>query len=78
MIGGQVGINGHITIANGTKVGGQSGITKTIKEPNTSLNGTPAVDYMASMRSQAMLRRLPELEKKIKELEMLLTQLKNS
>ena len=78
MIGGQVGINGHITVANGTKVGGQSGITKTIKEPNTSLNGTPAVDYMASMRSQAMLRRLPELEKKIKELEMLLTQLKNS
>jgi UDP-3-O-[3-hydroxymyristoyl] glucosamine N-acyltransferase len=78
MIGGQVGINGHISVANGTKVGGQSGITKTIKEPNTSLNGTPAIDYMTSMRSQAMVKRLPELEKKIKELETVLAQLKNS
>lgn len=77
MIGGQVGVIGHITVAEGTKVGGQSGVTKTVKEKNTSLNGTPAHDHIASMRSQAMLRKLPELEKKIKELEnMLLALLK--
>ena len=75
MIGGQVGVIGHITVAEGTKVGAQSGITKTVKEKNTSLNGTPAHDHMASMRAQAMLRKLPELEKKIKELENVLAAL---
>jgi UDP-3-O-[3-hydroxymyristoyl] glucosamine N-acyltransferase len=69
MIGGQVGVIGHITVAEGTKVGAQSGITKTVKEKNTSLNGTPAHDHLSSIRAQAVLRRLPELEKKIIELE---------
>ena len=72
MIGGQVGIIGHITIADGTKVGGQSSITKMVKEKNTSLNGSPAVEHMTSLRTQAYIRKLPELEKKIKELEKLL------
>jgi len=69
MIGGQVGVIGHITVAEGTKVGGQSGVTKTVREKNTALNGTPAHDHLTSMRAQAVLRRLPELEKKIIELE---------
>jgi UDP-3-O-[3-hydroxymyristoyl] glucosamine N-acyltransferase len=69
MIGGQVGVIGHITVAEGTKVGAQSGITKTVREKNTSLNGTPAHDHLSSIRAQAVLRRLPELEKKIIELE---------
>ena len=72
MFGGQVGVAGHISIADGTKVGAQSGLTKTVRTPNTTLNGTPAHDYTASMRSQAVLRRLPDLEKKINELENLL------
>jgi UDP-3-O-[3-hydroxymyristoyl] glucosamine N-acyltransferase len=62
-------------VAEGTKVGAQSGITKTVKEKNTSLNGTPAHDHMASMRAQALLRKLPELEKKIKVLENVLAAL---
>lgn len=69
MIGGQVGVIGHITVAEGTRVGAQSGITKTVREKNTSLNGTPAHDHLSSIRAQAVLRRLPELEKKIIELE---------
>jgi UDP-3-O-[3-hydroxymyristoyl] glucosamine N-acyltransferase len=72
MVGGQVGVAGHISVADGTKVGAQSGITKTVRFPNTTINGTPAHDYTSSMRSQAVLRRLPDLEKKINELENLL------
>lgn len=75
MFGGQVGVAGHISVADGTKVGAQSGLTKTVKTPNTTLNGTPAHDYTSSMRSQAVLRRLPELEKKINELEQLISAL---
>ena len=71
MIGGQVGVVGHITVADGTKVNGQSGITRSVTEPNTSLNGTPAFDYKSTLRSQAIYKRLPFLEKRIHELEQL-------
>jgi UDP-3-O-[3-hydroxymyristoyl] glucosamine N-acyltransferase len=69
MIGGQTGIVGHITIADGSKINGKSGITKSITKPNMSFNGIPATDFTSSLRSQASLRRLPDLEKKISELE---------
>lgn len=69
MIGGQAGIVGHLTIADGSRINAQSGVSKTIKEPNTSVTGTPAYDYTSSLRSQVAVRNLPELEKRVKELE---------
>lgn len=69
MIGGQAGIVGHIQIADGTKINAQSGVTKSIKQPNTSLTGTPAHEFTAALRAQALSRNLPELEKKIQEME---------
>jgi UDP-3-O-[3-hydroxymyristoyl] glucosamine N-acyltransferase len=75
MMGGQVGTAGHIIIADGSKIAGQSGITKTVKEPNKSLSGTPASDVTSSLRIQAMGRNLPELEKRVKELEKMVEQL---
>lgn len=69
MIGGQTGIAGHLSIADGTKINGKSGITKTIKEPNRSFTGSPADDFTRSLRAQAHLRSLPDLEKRVKELE---------
>ena len=47
MIGGQTGIAGHIRVADGTRAAGQSGITKTVSQPNMTLNGTPAFDAKA-------------------------------
>lgn len=75
MLGGQVGTAGHITIADGSKIAGQSGVTKSIKEPNKSYNGTPALDFSSSLRIQAMTRTLPNLEKRVKELEKMVEQL---
>ncbi len=77
MIGGQVGFAGHITTADGTKINAQSGVTKSIKEPNRSFNGTPAQDFSASLRNEVMLRNLPDLEKRVKELEKMLEQLRS-
>lgn len=73
MIGGQAGIAGHIQIAAGTKINAQSGVSKSILTPNTAVTGSPAYNYTASLRSQALARNLPEMEKRIQELE---TQLK--
>ncbi len=75
MIGGQVGTAGHISIADGSKINGQSGITKTIKDPNKAFNGTPATEFSTSLRIQALTRNLPELEKRVKELEKMVEQL---
>lgn len=75
MIGGQVGIVGHISIADGTRINAQSGVSKSIKTPNSTVTGSPAFDYTSTLRSQALFRNLPELEKRLAELEQLLRQL---
>lgn len=71
MIGGQVGIVGHIKIADGTRINAQSGVSKSIKIPNSAVTGSPAFDYTAALRSQVAARSLPELEKRVLELEKL-------
>jgi len=69
MIGGQAGIVGHIVIADGSKINAQSGVSKSMKTPNTAVTGSPAYDYTAALRSQAAARNLPQMEKRIKNLE---------
>jgi len=75
MIGGQAGIVGHITIADGARINAQSGVSKSIKQPKAAVTGSPAYDYTSALRSQAISRKLPDLEKRIKELECLVKQL---
>jgi UDP-3-O-[3-hydroxymyristoyl] glucosamine N-acyltransferase len=75
MIGGQAGIVGHIQIADNAKINAQSGVSKSIKVPHTAVTGSPAFEYTSALRSQAVTRNLPELEKRIKELENLVKQL---
>jgi UDP-3-O-[3-hydroxymyristoyl] glucosamine N-acyltransferase len=74
MIGGQAGIVGHIQLGDGSKVNAQSGVSKSL-EPGKAVTGSPAYDYTAALRSQAVNRRLPELEKRVKDLETLIKQL---
>lgn len=69
MIGGQAGIVGHIQIADGSKINAQSGVSKSMKEPNMAVTGSPAYDYTSALRSQAVMRNLPQMEKRLKELE---------
>ena len=75
MIGGQAGIVGHIQIADSAKINAQSGVSKSIKVPHTAVTGSPAFEYTSALRSQAVTRNLPELEKRIIELENLVKQL---
>lgn len=75
MIGGQAGLVGHIQIADGAKINAQSGVSKSIKEPYGAVTGTPAGDYTSALRSQAVFRNLPQLEKRIQYLEGIIRQL---
>jgi UDP-3-O-[3-hydroxymyristoyl] glucosamine N-acyltransferase len=75
MIGGQAGLVGHIQIADGSKINAQSGVSKSLKDPYSAVTGSPAGDYTSALRSQAVFRNLPTLEKRVQELEELVKQL---
>lgn len=75
IIGGQAGLAGHITIADNVKVNGQSGVNKSVKTEGIAITGTNAYEYTKAMRSMAIARNLPEMDKRIQELEALVKQL---
>ncbi|MEP7278187.1 MAG: UDP-3-O-(3-hydroxymyristoyl)glucosamine N-acyltransferase [Bacteroidota bacterium] len=74
MIGGQAGIAGHLQLADGSKVNAQAGLGKSLKA-NTAVTGSPAYTYNQAIRAQAVARNLPEIEKRLQELEQLVKQL---
>lgn len=75
MIGGQVGFAGHISVADGVKIAAQSGVTKSVKSPNVTLTGNPAGEQKQSLRSQVYVKNLPDLDKRVRELEILVQKL---
>ena len=77
IFGGQAGISGHCTIGDRTTVGPQCGTIGNRKGGETLL-GSPAIDAKEYIRASAYLKRLPDLDKKIKELTRKLEALKNS
>ncbi|GJM34073.1 MAG: UDP-3-O-acylglucosamine N-acyltransferase [Saprospiraceae bacterium] len=68
-IGGQVGFAGHLTIADGTEIQAQSGLASSVQSPNTQLFGTPAIGYKEYIRSYAVFKKLPDLYKRLFQLE---------
>jgi UDP-3-O-[3-hydroxymyristoyl] glucosamine N-acyltransferase len=69
MIGGQAGIVGHLQIADGARINAQSGVSKSIKAKGGAVTGSPAYEYTSALRSQAISRNLPDLNRRLKELE---------
>ena len=78
IIGGQVGVVGHISIAKGSQIQAKSGINRPIEEEGKKWAGAPATGYNNHMRAQVVLQRLPDLEKKIEDLERKLREYKNA
>jgi UDP-3-O-[3-hydroxymyristoyl] glucosamine N-acyltransferase len=68
ILAGQVGVAGHITIADNCIFGAQSGIANNVKKSGM-YQGSPAIDAMNWRRSSVGFKQLPELIKKIQELE---------
>ena len=66
-LAGQVGIADHSSLESGTMIGAQSGLTGHYKKGIYS--GSPAIPHRTWLKSQALFSRLPEMNKRIKELE---------
>jgi UDP-3-O-[3-hydroxymyristoyl] glucosamine N-acyltransferase len=76
IIGGQVGVVGHISIAKGSQIQAKSGISRSIVDEGKKWAGAPAVSYQDNLRSQVVINRLPDLEKRVNELEKIIAELK--
>jgi len=68
ILAGQAGIVGHIHIGDKAIVAAQAGVTKSIPA-GIKVSGYPAKSHEKALRVNACLQRLPELCKKIRELE---------
>ena len=73
MIGGQAGLTGHLNIADGVKIQAQAAVIRDVKEPGKGLSGVPAIDAREHYRILASMAKLPELLKRVDELEKKLT-----
>lgn len=67
-VGGDAAISDHVTIADGVVLGGRSGVFQDIDEAGQYL-GLPPLPIASAMRVMALSSRLPELFKRIKQLE---------
>jgi UDP-3-O-[3-hydroxymyristoyl] glucosamine N-acyltransferase len=75
ILAGQVGTAGHLTVGDNTVVTAKSGIPSDV--PARSMySGYPAVDNRQWLKTVAALNRLPELQKRVWELEAEIEKLK--
>lgn len=68
MMGGQAGVGGHLEIGDRVMVAAKTGVTGSIAA-GTQMSGYPMQETEGWRKSQAAVRRLPELRKQLRELE---------
>jgi UDP-3-O-[3-hydroxymyristoyl] glucosamine N-acyltransferase len=68
ILAGQVGTAGHLSIGDGAVITAQSGVPNDVP-PNSLFSGYPAVENRQWLKTMAALNRLPELQKRIRDLE---------
>ena len=68
ILAGQVGVAGHIEIADRCVFGAQAGVAGSVRKQGM-YQGSPAIDAMNWRRSSVGFKQLPDIMKKINELE---------
>ena len=61
MIGGQVGIGGHLSVAAGSKIAAKSGVSASLIEEGLTYQGNPAIPVKQFQKFQISLRRLARI-----------------
>jgi UDP-3-O-[3-hydroxymyristoyl] glucosamine N-acyltransferase len=67
-LAGQVGVAGHLTIGDGAVATAQTGIPSAVKA-GALVSGYPAIENRSWLKASAVFPRLPELQKRLRELE---------
>ena len=75
ILAGQVGTAGHLSVGDGTVITAQSGVPNDV--PSRALySGYPSVENRQWLKMMAALNQLPELQKRVRDLEAQLDRLK--
>ena len=69
IIAGQAGVSGHLNIGNHVIIGPQTGVGKSISDGNVVSSGSPAMPHRTWLRVQRVVPDLPDMRRKITELE---------
>ncbi|EMR00811.1 UDP-3-O-(3-hydroxymyristoyl)glucosamine N-acyltransferase [Cesiribacter andamanensis] len=69
ILAGQVGVIGHLQIADKTTIAAQAGVGKSIKQEGKVLIGSPAFERDDYLKSYVVFKNLPDLDKRLKQLE---------
>jgi UDP-3-O-[3-hydroxymyristoyl] glucosamine N-acyltransferase len=77
ILAGQVGVAGHATIGDGARIGAQSGVSGEVPA-GADYFGTPARPRSDELRIWTLSGKLPEMNKRIRELERRLAQLEGA
>ena len=76
-IGGQAGVNDNVTVGTGVKVAGGSAIFKDVPD-GAEVAGFPAIQASRQLRVWNIITELPELRKKVRQMEKRLTELESA
>lgn len=66
--GGQAGIGGHIVIGDDVTIAARGGVIRSV-DSNSSVSGFPAVDHKVMKRVYVSRLKLPETQRRVKQLE---------
>lgn len=78
MFGGQVGVPPHVKIADEAKFGAQSGVAGDVKQVGSVMMGSPAHNVSIERRARVAYKNLPELVRRVNELERMVKDLTNA
>jgi UDP-3-O-[3-hydroxymyristoyl] glucosamine N-acyltransferase len=76
ILAGQVGTAGHLTVGDGSVLTAQSGVPNDVP-PQSLYSGYPAVENREWLKTVAALNRLPDLQRRVRELESEIERLKS-
>lgn len=76
ILAGQVGTAGHLTVGDGTVITAQSGVPNDVPA-QAFYSGYPAVENRQWLKMMAALNQLPELQKRVRELEAQIEKMKS-
>jgi len=68
ILAGQCGVGGHIKVGDNSIAGARTGIAKDVK-PGMVISGYPAMDHKKWLRVQNVYKDLPEMLKRLNDLE---------
>ncbi|MBW1675342.1 MAG: UDP-3-O-(3-hydroxymyristoyl)glucosamine N-acyltransferase [Deltaproteobacteria bacterium] len=68
ILAGQAGVAEHVTIGNGVTIGPQAGIAKSIQDGQI-VSGFPGMPHRLWLKASSIIPKLPDMKKKLRELE---------